>query len=279
MFSSWPFVLPCVFRASVHNGRHQSCEQDILKMNEPILMRIILYWYCIFSVLVAHVGEINFIIQVVYEARAWNAINFWVRYVKGQGHTRTQFDLAAWRIISLDAVSLSRFSSLTKCDQNVHCTCHTTHADDVCMITEERPTVTIDHERVSVTEGSSVTINCVATGVPTPVIRWTKSYEPLPSHHRVGICSLTYPIATSTIQIHFFVFSFFFFFLSSSSSSFPSDCYSCSCRIILFLKWWKIAVLLERLVLFTTGWSIREKELCRRLELKRHKKTERKRGS
>ena len=103
-----------------------------------------------------------------------------------------------WRSISLDAVSLSRFSSLTKCDQNVHCTCHTTHADDVCMITEERPTVTIDHERVSVTEGSSVTINCVATGVPTPVISWTKSYEPLPSHHRVGIRSLSHAVVTST---------------------------------------------------------------------------------
>ena len=39
MFSSWPFVLPCVFRASVHNGRHQSREQDILKMNEATLMQ------------------------------------------------------------------------------------------------------------------------------------------------------------------------------------------------------------------------------------------------
>ena len=62
--------------------------------------------------------------------------------------------------------------------------------DNVCVITEERPTVTIDRDVVTVTEGSTVTITCVATGVPTPVIRWTKSYEPLPSHHQVSLHSL-----------------------------------------------------------------------------------------
>jgi len=53
------------------------------------------------------------------------------------------------------------------------------------MITEERPTVHIDEDHVTVSVGSTVTINCVATGVPTPVIRWTKSYQSLPSHHQV----------------------------------------------------------------------------------------------
>ena len=55
----------------------------------------------------------------------------------------------------------------------------------VHVITDERPTVTIDRDVVTATVGSTLTIRCVATGVPTPVIRWTKSYEPLPSHHQV----------------------------------------------------------------------------------------------
>jgi len=50
--------------------------------------------------------------------------------------------------------------------------------------------VTIDRDVVTVTVDSTVTISCVATGVPTPVIRWTKSYEPLPSHHQVSLRSL-----------------------------------------------------------------------------------------
>jgi len=59
-----------------------------------------------------------------------------------------------------------------------------------CVLTAERPTVTIDHEDVTVSVGSSVTITCRATGVPTPVITWTTStYQPLPSHHQVGVCA------------------------------------------------------------------------------------------
>ena len=53
------------------------------------------------------------------------------------------------------------------------------------LIVEEAPTVTIDHDHVTVSEGSTVTITCVATGIPTPVITWTKYYQPLPSHHQV----------------------------------------------------------------------------------------------
>ena len=57
-----------------------------------------------------------------------------------------------------------------------------------CLLTtEEPPRVTVDRDVVSVTEGSTVTVTCRATGVPTPVIRWTKSYEPLPSHHQVWL--------------------------------------------------------------------------------------------
>ncbi|XP_061685304.1 basement membrane-specific heparan sulfate proteoglycan core protein-like [Syngnathoides biaculeatus] len=55
------------------------------------------------------------------------------------------------------------------------------------------PMASVSHKEMTVVEGHSVTMNCQATGSPTPLITWSKLRAPLPWKHTVagGVLTLT----------------------------------------------------------------------------------------
>jgi len=64
--------------------------------------------------------------------------------------------------------------SLCLCDRDV-------------LLSGVRPSVKMDKERQTVSQGSTATIRCEVTGSPTPAITWSKSRGELGPNHQVMI--------------------------------------------------------------------------------------------
>ena len=53
-------------------------------------------------------------------------------------------------------------------------------------LTEEGPTVTVDPERQTISQGQTGSVRCVVTGNPTPSVRWSKVNGELSNRHQVS---------------------------------------------------------------------------------------------
>jgi len=60
------------------------------------------------------------------------------------------------------------------------------------VVSDERPTASIEPQKHTLQQGSNVTIHCQVTGSPTPTVRWSKVRSEFGPNQRVSNCRKVY---------------------------------------------------------------------------------------